>query len=306
MAQGSVLIFEDEAENLRSLTKALEKVGYEVKGFQDPRDGHGALRHAGRHRPRPHGPPDARHGRHGGPQAREGERALRGGAPHHRLRLRGVGRAGHEGGRRRLPGQARGPLRAAAPRAGPRGEAPPEERGGRAQGQAGRALRLRAHHRQLRAHAGALPAGAHGGAHQGDGPHPGRVGHGQGAHRQRHPPELGPQAQPLPPHQLRRHPREPHRERALRPREGLLHGGRQGPPGQVRAGHRRDPLPGRDRRAQPGPPGQAPARPGGARGDAGGGHPAHPRGRAHRHGHPPRPARRWCPRASSARTSCTG
>jgi|WetSurMetagenome_2_1015567.scaffolds.fasta_scaffold41134_3 DNA-binding NtrC family response regulator len=39
MAQGSVLIFEDEAENLRSLTKALEKVGYEVKGFQNPRDG---------------------------------------------------------------------------------------------------------------------------------------------------------------------------------------------------------------------------------------------------------------------------
>ena len=39
MAQGSVLILEDEAENLRSLTKALEKVGYEVKGFQDPRLG---------------------------------------------------------------------------------------------------------------------------------------------------------------------------------------------------------------------------------------------------------------------------
>ncbi len=39
MAQGSVLILEDEAENLRSLTKALEKVGYEVKGFQDPREG---------------------------------------------------------------------------------------------------------------------------------------------------------------------------------------------------------------------------------------------------------------------------
>ncbi len=39
MAQGSILILEDEAENLRSLTKALEKVGYEVKGFQDPREG---------------------------------------------------------------------------------------------------------------------------------------------------------------------------------------------------------------------------------------------------------------------------
>ena len=39
MAQGSVLVLEDEAENLRSLTKALEKVGYDVKGFQDPREG---------------------------------------------------------------------------------------------------------------------------------------------------------------------------------------------------------------------------------------------------------------------------
>ena len=36
MAQGTVLIFEDESENLRSLTRALEKVGYTVRGFQDP------------------------------------------------------------------------------------------------------------------------------------------------------------------------------------------------------------------------------------------------------------------------------
>jgi len=36
MTQGTILILEDEPENLRSLTKALEKVGYTVKGFQDP------------------------------------------------------------------------------------------------------------------------------------------------------------------------------------------------------------------------------------------------------------------------------
>lgn len=39
MAQGSILICEDDSENLRSLSKALEKVGYEVHPFQDPREG---------------------------------------------------------------------------------------------------------------------------------------------------------------------------------------------------------------------------------------------------------------------------
>ena len=39
MALGSILIFEDDSENLRSLTKALEKVGYEVRGYQDPNEG---------------------------------------------------------------------------------------------------------------------------------------------------------------------------------------------------------------------------------------------------------------------------
>jgi DNA-binding NtrC family response regulator len=39
MAHGSIVIFEDEAENLRSLTRALERVGYEVHGFQNPSEG---------------------------------------------------------------------------------------------------------------------------------------------------------------------------------------------------------------------------------------------------------------------------
>ena len=44
MAQGKILIFEDEKENLQSLTRALEKVGYEVKGFQEPAQGLDYLR----------------------------------------------------------------------------------------------------------------------------------------------------------------------------------------------------------------------------------------------------------------------
>ena len=39
MAHGAILICEDDAENLRSLTRALEKVGYEVRGFQNPKEG---------------------------------------------------------------------------------------------------------------------------------------------------------------------------------------------------------------------------------------------------------------------------
>lgn len=44
MAQGKILILEDEKENLQSLMRALEKVGYEVKGFQDPAQGLDYLR----------------------------------------------------------------------------------------------------------------------------------------------------------------------------------------------------------------------------------------------------------------------
>lgn len=39
MAHGTIVILEDEAENLRSLTRALEKVGYDVHGYRDPRKG---------------------------------------------------------------------------------------------------------------------------------------------------------------------------------------------------------------------------------------------------------------------------
>ena len=67
--------------------------------------------------------------------------------------------------------------------------------------------------------------------------------------------------------QLRRHPREPARERALRAQEGRLHRRRRRPARPLRGGRRRHPLPRRDRRAAAGPAGEAPAR------AAGGEHP---------------------------------
>jgi two-component system, NtrC family, response regulator HydG len=39
MAQGKILLLEDDPENLRSLSKALERVGHTVHGFQDARQG---------------------------------------------------------------------------------------------------------------------------------------------------------------------------------------------------------------------------------------------------------------------------
>ncbi len=65
---------------------------------------------------------------------------------------------------------------------------------------------------------------------------------------------------PLRHHQLRRHPGEPARERAVRPREGRVHrrGGQQG--GQVPGGRRRHAVPRRDRRDAAQPAGEDPAR----------------------------------------------
>ena len=66
-------------------------------------------------------------------------------------------------------------------------------------------------------------------------------------------------------HQLRRDPREPARERAVRPREGRVHRRGRQQAGQVPGGRRRHALPRRDRRAAAQPAGEAPAR---AAGDA--------------------------------------
>ena len=86
--------------------------------------------------------------------------------------------------------------------------------------------------------------------------------------------------------------KELHRERAVRPREGLVHRRRQRTQGRLRGGRRRHALPRRDWRAAAGPAGQAAAR-ARERGDqARGRQPAHARGRARRRRHQPRPARR--------------
>ena len=61
-------------------------------------------------------------------------------------------------------------------------------------------------------------------------------------------------------HQLRRHPREPARERALRAQEGRVHRRHRRPPRPLRGGPRRHALPRRDWRAPAQPPGEAPPR----------------------------------------------
>ena len=60
--------------------------------------------------------------------------------------------------------------------------------------------------------------------------------------------------------QLRRHPRDAARVRAVRPRQGRLHRRHRGQAGPVRRGRRRHALPRRDRRAAAAAAGQAPAR----------------------------------------------
>jgi hypothetical protein len=70
--------------------------------------------------------------------------------------------------------------------------------------------------------------------------------------------------------ELRRASGDGHRKRAVRAREGGLHGGYFGPQGAIRAGRRRHPVPGRSGRSFRGPADQAPARAAGARVRAGG------------------------------------
>ncbi len=139
----------------------------------------------------------------------------------------------------------------------------------------------------------------HGAHHRGD-------GHRQGARRARHPRPERPAGDAAHQGQLRRHPRDPPRVRALRPRAGRLHRRHVEQEGQVRARRRRDDLPRRDRDDEPGAPGEAPARAAGT-GVRAAGLGAHGEGRraGHRR-HQPRPADRWWPPALSRRISTTG
>ena len=122
------------------------------------------------------------------------------------------------------------------------------------------------------------------------------------AYRPRHPQLLLRRAQALHRHQLLGHRGHAAGERAVRPREGLLHR-RHGPQArQVRAGRGRHRVPGRDRRHVADAPGEAAARAAGARVRARGRRAPHPAARASS----PRATAtspRRCRAGASARTS---
>ena len=96
-------------------------------------------------------------------------------------------------------------------------------------------------------------------------------------------------AKPFVQRALRRAPRDAARERAVRPREGLVHRRRHTPRRPLRARRRRHALPRRDRRDLARRPGQAAARPPGARVRARRRQPDLQGRRARRRRHQPRP-----------------
>ena len=100
----------------------------------------------------------------------------------------------------------------------------------------------------------------------GAGGDPGRDRHRQGARRPRPARQQPARRRAVRRGQLRRHPRDAPRERALRPRPRRLHRRRHRPAGLLRGGARRHALPRRDRRDPAAAPGQAPPRPPGRRG----------------------------------------
>ena len=106
--------------------------------------------------------------------------------------------------------------------------------------------------------------------------------------------------------ELRRHSHRADRDRAVRPREGLLHRRHRHAARQVRAGRRRHHFPGRSGRPARRLAGQAAARAAGGRVPPRGRRADHPRERARDLGHQPRPGRAWWRRRNSAKTSTTG
>ncbi len=126
------------------------------------------------------------------------------------------------------------------------------------------------------------PTRRSGGGLRGLDPDHGRERHGQGGARAARPPPLEPGRQAVRLGELRGDPRAASGKRALRSREGRLHGRRRASDREVRGGLRRHAAARRDLRDGRAPAGQAPARhPGtrdrpGGRGQAGaGGHPHH-------------------------------
>src|SRR2546425_700487 len=116
-------------------------------------------------------------------------------------------------------------------------------------------------------------------AELGDRARPGRVGHREGGRGTSDPSERADDIRTLRRRQLCRDPREPARERVVRARERLLHGGDHSQDRPVRAGRRRHPVSRRDCRHEPGVAGKDPARGPGAGDRAGRGRGDDPRQR---------------------------
>ena len=144
-----------------------------------------------------------------------------------------------------------------------------------------------------------------GGRQLGHRPHPGRERHRQGAVRRGHPPALVAARRPLRGRELRGPAGDPAGVRAVRLREGRVHGGGRAQGRSLRAGRRRHPVPRRGGRPVAGDAAQDPARAAGGRVRAGGRHPDPPGRRAHRRRHQPGPGASWSGRSGSARTSTT-
>ena len=134
----------------------------------------------------------------------------------------------------------------------------------------------------------------------------GRNRHRQGAHRPGAAPGEPPARPAADQGQLRGHPRRAGGERALRAREGGVHRGAAAADRALRAGRRRDAVPGRGRRAAAGDPGEAAAGAAGAGVRAGGRHPDAAGGRAGGGGDQPGPGAGGGRRAASGRTCSTG
>ena len=138
-----------------------------------------------------------------------------------------------------------------------------------------------------------------------DGAHPRRVGHRQGADRARHPLQRAAREEGVRRAELLGLQRQPARERAVRPHQGLVHRRHQGQEGPVRDRRRRHLLPRRDRRHVAGAAGQAPARACRKAPSRRSAAPRRARSTCASSRRRTRICRRWSSAASSARTSTT-
>ncbi len=117
------------------------------------------------------------------------------------------------------------------------------------------------HHRFQQADAGGLQGAGQGGALRCYRPHHRGIGHRKGTCGPGHPFQQPPARQAFSRPELRSHPQGASGERTVRLRKGSVHRGHREKNRQVRAGQRRHPFSGRNRRHAPGAAGQAAASP---------------------------------------------